>query len=242
MLIFGKSDTGIVRDVNQDFYSFSECDGNTGWAVVCDGMGGENGGNVASQTAVEIIKKQLDRSINSQTNANSIKLILTSAISAANSSVYSMSCQDEALKGMGTTVVCCVVKDKTAYVMYAGDSRLYKIGDSIQRITKDHSVVQQMVDDGIITEEEAQNHPKKRYITRALGVEPEIYCDYIEFECEDTDVILLCSDGLTNKISDNEIEDITHNTPLSELTQVLIDKSNERGGEDNITAVVLSQF
>ena len=126
--------------------------------------------------------------------------------------------------------------------MYAGDSRLYKIDGSAQRMTKDHSIVQQMVDEGLITEEEAQIHPKKKYITRALGVLPELSCDYTEFECGESDILLLCSDGLTNNISDEEIGVIAGNTPLCELAKVMVDRSNELGGEDNITAVVLAQF
>ncbi len=243
MLAIGNSDVGRVRNVNQDSYSCCVCGANTGWAVVCDGMGGANGGNVASQTAVEIIKEQLERGISDSTNPNSIKLILTSAVSAANSHVYSKSEENEELCGMGTTVVCAAVKDKRAYVMHAGDSRLYRVnGGCAQRITHDHSVVQKMVDDGVITEDEAKTHPKKKYITRALGVSPELDCEYTEFDCGKSDTLILCSDGLTNYISDEELGDLTEQTPVMQLPERLVNRANELGGADNITAVVLAQF
>lgn len=243
MLAIGKSDVGRVRDVNQDSYDCNITCQNVGWAVVCDGMGGENGGNIASSTAVEVIGEQLRRGISDRTNPNSIKLILTSAIAAANSKVYSMSQETETLRGMGTTIVCAVVKDREVRIMHAGDSRLYRISDGkAYRVTNDHSVVQNMVDNGEITPEEAEHHPKKRYITRALGVEAKLDCEYTEICCNEADTLLLCSDGVTNYISDEELGILTEETPIMQLPQRLVDRANELGGADNITAVVMAQF
>ena len=243
MLILGKSDVGRVRDVNQDNYSCCVCCDSVGWAVVCDGMGGANGGNIASEIAINSIKEQFERNISSNTTPNSIKMIMTSAVAAANSLIYSKAQKNKELEGMGTTLVCVVVKDRIAYIMHAGDSRLYRVRNGeAERITKDHSLVQMLVDSGEITSAEATTHPKKNYITKALGVYPEIECEYNEIECGEYDTIVLCSDGLTNYISDEQLGAITEQTAIIQLPERFVETANVLGGADNITAVVLSQF
>ena len=162
MKIVAKTDKGLVRSSNQDAYAVGELPGEVAWAVVCDGMGGEAGGNIASALAVKVISEKITSAYNEKMRDASIKNLLDSAICAANIEVYDMAYSRPDLQGMGTTVVAVIVRDKTAFIAHAGDSRAYIVSDdTIQQITTDHSLVQNMVDRGEITAEQAQHHPKK---------------------------------------------------------------------------------
>ncbi len=241
MKIASKTDIGLVRSSNQDSYAAGELSDGTAWAVVCDGMGGANGGNIASANAVKIISEYISSSYHEGMNSNSIKTLLQSSICGANVRLYDMSHTIESLKGMGTTVVAIIISNGVAHIAHAGDSRAYTVrNNKLIQITKDHSMVQTMLDKGQITEDEAKNHPNKNLITRALGVSEEIDIEYNEIDCDEQDSIMLCTDGLTNFLTDQQIEDIFANNNFYEYPQLLIDAANSNGGGDNITIVLIS--
>ena len=240
MEVFSKSDIGLVRTSNQDdcrFGVFSPC---CAWAVVCDGMGGANGGNVASATAVDVISEQIQQLYDEKLTKEQLVTLLTDIVQRANTHVFDMSISDRSLEGMGTTCEFVFVKDRTVHVVHVGDSRTYSIrGGKIKQLTEDHSVVQEMVRRGEITPEEAMQHPNKNIITRALGIRPEVCIDYIEANFSYGDVLLICTDGLTNCVSGGDIVKIVHENRGEDMTNKLIDKAKDGGGTDNITVTVI---
>ncbi len=239
MQIVGKTDVGLVRDDNQDAFYYDNLSDNSYFAIVCDGMGGANAGNVASECAVRTISDYLKRSYRDGMTSNQIENILRSAVVTANSTVYDMSRKDENLFGMGTTVILLLVVGNTGYVLHIGDSRLYiYTSETFKQITVDHSIVQNMIDSGKITPDEAKNHPSKNIITRALGVNEEVNADMDFISLSENDIVLLCSDGLTNFVSDEDIKEILAEFNGSVASR-LVDKANLGGGGDNITAVAV---
>ena len=208
MKIVAKTDKGLVRENNQDAYAVGELPGEVAWAVVCDGMGGAAGGNIASALAVKVISDKITSSYNEKMRDSSIKNLLDSAITAANIEVYDMAYSRPDLKGMGTTVVAVVVRDNVAHIAHAGDSRAYIVNkDGVEQITVDHSLVQNLVDRGEITKEEAEHHPNKNVITRALGVDKRIDVDFSEVDLQENETLILCTDGLSNCVNNAEIAD-----------------------------------
>ena len=192
MKIVAKTDKGMVRDTNQDAYAVGELPGGVAWAVVCDGMGGAAGGNIASALAVKVISEKINNSYNAQMKDISIKNMLHSALVAANLEVFDMSLERPELRGMGTTVVCAIVKEGQAYIMHAGDSRAYIVSDNeLKQITMDHSMVQDLVNKGKITEEEAAVHPNKNIITRALGVEKTIEIEFRQVDLDRGNTLII---------------------------------------------------
>ena len=241
MKISAKTDIGLVRSSNQDFYLAGEFANGVTWAVVCDGMGGAMGGNVASETAAKVISDKLTSGYHEGMNDNSIKHLVISAVEAANASVYSKSRTDEALNGMGTTVVLAIINEDTMYLANVGDSRIYVVSEnSINQLTTDHSVVQMMIDRGEITREEAVDHPQKNVITRALGVEDEVRIDYAQEIYNEGEIVLLCSDGLTNYVKDADILKICNENDSFSLADKLVEAANENGGGDNVTVVTVT--
>lgn len=241
MKIVAKTDTGLKRTNNQDSYAAGELPGSVAWAVVCDGMGGVAGGNLASSTAVKLISERISSSYRPGMSAGSIRNMLMSAISAANIEVYEMSRQNPELNGMGTTVVVSIVANETVYVAHAGDSRAYILSNNkLYQLTRDHSYVQEMVDSGKITPDEAREHPRKNLITRALGVSEELRIDFCEESITETDVLLMCTDGLTNFIETDEIYELTADGKFYEYAERLVNRANNNGGGDNITVVTVS--
>ncbi|MCI9362681.1 MAG: serine/threonine-protein phosphatase [Oscillospiraceae bacterium] len=238
--IYGGTDEGRVRSVNQDAYVCEVLDSETAYAVLCDGMGGA-GGHIASSRTAQIIGHALSRGLASGTPAASFQALFTSAASAANAVIYDMARQDPALAGMGTTVVILAVKGGIAYIGHAGDSRIYEIiGEPPypRKLTKDHSMVQQLVDVGRITEEEAKDHPKRNLITRAVGVEREVRLEYMEQPFV-TGRLLLCTDGLYNFAPPEDHMDLILSCASDEDLYLLIDEANKAGGADNITALIV---
>lgn len=226
MKMYGATDIGLVRATNQDNYYI---DKSAKWAVVADGMGGHNGGETASSVTVEEIKKSMLQGVG-----------LKESIINANAMVYKMAVETPGLSGMGTTVVLCEILGSTANIAYVGDSRAYLYsGGILKQITKDHSIVQQLIDSGTITEEQAKYHPQRNLITRAVGTEKNILVDCVTHELMENDYILICSDGLSSYVEENEIADILANTKVSEIVEKLIDAANQCGGKDNITAVII---
>lgn len=240
MIIFGSSNIGKVRKDNQDSYLFDTVNERSGFAVVCDGMGGASGGKTASSTAVNIFSQNL-RELAEDSTDDQLTDMFSNAIKTANDKIYNIASNDESLKGMGTTLVSAVISKKKGYFLNIGDSRAYLIRNGIlTRITRDHSAVQDLVDQGLITESQARNHPNKNIITRALGVAPEIEFDFFVHELESEDVILLCTDGVTNYVADLEITfEIAKQPNVESVPQKLIELANSRGGADNSTVVII---
>lgn len=241
MTVFSSTDIGRVRSSNQDAVASGEFAGGC-WGVVCDGMGGANGGDVASSTAVDIIRRTFMDKLRCDMAGSQVRQLIEEAVNNANAAILERSQKDVSLFGMGTTVVCAVVIGDTFYIAHAGDSRGYIIGENrISCITKDHSMVQELVDLGRLTVEEARNHPRKNVITRALGVYPEISVDHTEGSVDAEDIILLCSDGLSNCVDDAELQAIVRELPMEKLCDALIEAANNNGGTDNITALVIGK-
>ena len=240
MEIHSRTDRGMVRHSNQDAERHGFFDDGSAWAVVCDGMGGANGGNVASGTAVEEISARLAEDYASDMSGSEIRDMIAIAVNAANIKVYIEAQEDISLRGMGTTVVVAIVRDDTAYIAHAGDIRAYLFakGD-LRQVTVDHSVVQVMVDRGELTEQEARVHPRRNLITRALGVKPRLDIDHCECPVEKDDIILLCTDGLSNYVDDLEMFKIIYRFGGGDAVERLIDTANAHGGGDNVTAVTI---
>lgn len=239
MIIFGSSNVGLVRLENQDSYVIDTFDNGVGFAVVCDGMGGASGGKIASITAVNSFSSVIS-GLHPDMSSDEIIGVLDKAIKSANSEIYNKSSTDIALSGMGTTLVAAVVIQNKVYVLNIGDSRCYILSDDkIRRITRDHSAVQELVDQGMLTESQARNHPNKNIITRALGVDKSFDYDLFVENVRNGDIIMLCTDGVTNYVDDLEIPfEIINNSET--VPQRLIDLANSRGGADNSTVVVIN--
>ncbi len=242
MKIVARTDIGLVRDNNQDAYSAFELEDGAVLAIVCDGMGGAAEGALASSEAVKAINERISERFYVGMTDLSIKSLLISAIEYANKQIFDLSQTDEKYEGMGTTVVAAIVSDSFVYIAHAGDSRAYIVSkEAIFQLTTDHSVVQRMVENGEITPEEAANHPSKHIITRALGVDSEIKVDFCQEPIDDEDIILLCSDGLTNYIEKSDILSVTGDGCYYKFADRLVNLANKNGGGDNITVVAVSQ-
>lgn len=240
MEVFSRSDIGLVRKENQDSCSFSVISSGCVWAVVCDGMGGARGGKTASSTAVNFITEFLNENYKDSMDEEELSTLLIDAVDGANTEIYKKACDDVELTGMGTTCELVFIRDSKVHVVHVGDSRTYSVrGGKILQITEDHSVVQEMVKRGEITQEQAQNHPNKNFITRALGINPTIRIDYIEVEFKYGDVLLICSDGLSNCVSSADIVKTIHENRGILLIDTLVELAKIGGGYDNITATVI---
>jgi protein phosphatase len=238
--VFSQSDVGLVRKSNEDACQCGILSESAAWAVVCDGMGGANGGNVASNIAVKKISETILAGYREGMDSAAVEQLIASAIATANEAVHSMAGNDISLTGMGTTVVTAIVCDSMIHVAHAGDSRAYLIsGGEIHRLTTDHSMVQEMVEKGDLTEQEARNHPQKNIITRALGVEASIRIDYSEIHAPKGFSLLICTDGLTNYAEESQILSLAKEFSGRELTEKLVALAKSAGGGDNITVVVL---
>lgn len=240
MKIFAETDRGRVRNANQDVYMTELINDEQAVFAVCDGMGGANGGNVASAVAAEAFAAAVKDLLKADMSADYISEILTRAINQANRQIFEQAQLNAELSGMGTTIVAGIVLGNTAVIANIGDSRAYLIDkDSIRQITTDHSVVMELVARGDITEEQAANHPNKNLITRALGIEPVVASDLFKVELKKGMFILCCSDGLTNLVTDKEILAEINRGESADCCKRLIDIANARGGYDNITALLL---
>ena len=242
MNIYSKSDIGLIRDSNQDSFRTEKINENVVLATVCDGMGGVNGGNIASKTAVDEITNYVLSNYNEDLSSDEIKKILYNAVYSSNLCVYNKSRENKELSGMGTTVVVALICNNKLYVVHVGDSRAYILNNNeIKKLTVDHSVVQEMVSNGEITENEARVHPNKNIITRALGVSKNINPDYTNIEILDGDTLLICTDGLTNYIEDEKLFSMFKNNKIDALPDKLISYAKEMGGSDNITLVIVNK-
>lgn len=239
MNVYGQTHIGLVRENNQDALEYGTLSDVVQYAVVCDGMGGANGGNIASKIAVEVIGSRIRDGYRDNPNPGSPELMLTSAMATANAGVFDRAQKEPELNGMGTTVVAVITCGHTAYISHVGDSRLYLYRDgNLSQVTRDHSVVQELIESGQITEEEARSHPRKNYITRAIGVVSEEYGEYDELELMTGDRLLLCTDGLTNEVANADVCRYLA-LPAEEAAQALIRAALDHGGKDNITVALM---
>lgn len=238
MKTFSMTDIGRKREINQDYvFATDETIGNLpNLLVVADGMGGHRAGDFASRFTVEVLAEEVQNS--KETHPEQI---LGNAIQTANERLMEEAAKDSRLEGMGTTLVAATILDHVLYFANVGDSRLYLINKEIRQLSKDHSMVEEMVRLGGLTEEEAKHHPDKNIITRAMGVKDKVEPDFFEYRLKGGDTILMCSDGLTNMVDDDEIFQIAKSArDIVEAVETLIQRANENGGSDNI-GIVLAQ-
>lgn len=239
MQCWGLTDPGCVRSQNQDAYKIEQLDRNTLLCVVCDGMGGAKSGNVASSLALDVCVEEVRSSWMAGMSTDETAQMLRGAMKLANFAVYDQAQQLEEFSGMGTTMVAALVQPKTVIIANVGDSRAYAINrNGIRRITTDHSVVEMMVQRGELTPEMARTYPGKNYITRAIGTEPVVDCDIFDLDVDRGDCLLLCSDGLSNMMDDQEILfEVVHGVNKQYCCQRLLDIAKNRGAPDNVTCI-----
>ena len=240
MQFFSISDTGKLRKNNQDFAIAKEV-GSYTLLALADGMGGHSGGEVASSLAIEEISSVIESKLTDKMLPGQIMLLLSEALEKANNKIREVSENDHSLSGMGTTCDVCIATKNKLYAAHIGDSRVYKISKdgTIKKLTRDHSLVEFMIENGTITPEEAENHPQKNVILQALGISGDIEPDVFQEKISPCDVILLCSDGLTNMLDEETIARtaISGEKP-SEIAKKLVGLANDAGGKDNITVVI----
>lgn len=240
MKLVARTDIGNQRAENQDCYRAGRLPGETAWAVVCDGMGGARGGKLASSMAAAGLEEAFTAGIAAVGDARDARAFLRAAIRYTNEAIYKKAMQTPAAHGMGTTVVCAIVRGGVAEYAHVGDSRIYLLHEGgLFQLTKDHSMVQELVEKGSLTEEEANCHPQKNLITRALGVAPTVEADCGEVLVEQGDILLLCTDGLTNFVPVEEIARILAQTPFYDTADLLVQKALEGGGMDNVTVLLI---
>ncbi len=240
MKTFSMIDIGRKREVNQDYIFVSnEPLGNLpNLMIVADGMGGHRAGDFASRYAVESLKEDLANSTEDGPEA-----MIRKAIQSANQKLIEAARQDARLEGMGTTLVVATVIEHTLYFANVGDSRLYLLHDTIKQLSKDHSFVQEMVRLGGIDAEEAKHHPDKNIITRAVGAREKVEVDFFEYRLKKGDIILMCTDGLSNMIEDEEMLVIVKSSrDMVEAVERLVEKANDNGGNDNIGVILAEPF
>lgn len=242
MQAWGLTDPGMVRSQNQDYYSIEKLSRDQLLVIVCDGMGGARSGNIASKMAAEAFIAEIRRTVRSNMKEERIDDMLKTALELANKAVYEQSLLSEEYKGMGTTLVAAFFQKDTVTVANVGDSRAYRFNtEGVQNITTDHSLVELMVQRGDLTREQAKNHPGKNLITRAVGTEQSVVCDLFHNQLAKGDSILLCSDGLSNVLSDQELLfEVIHGINKNDCCQRLMNIANYRGSPDNVTVVLVS--
>ena len=242
MQSWGLTDKGCVRKMNQDAYDIQQLDRNTLLCVVCDGMGGAKSGNIASSLAVDVFSQEIQRTWTPTMEWDKADQMMKSAVKLANFTVYDQARQFEEFEGMGTTLVAALIRGWKISLVNVGDSRAYRISQNgIRQITKDHSVVQMMVDRGELTPEAAKRYPGKNLITRAVGTESSVVCDVFRQELNRGDFLLLCSDGLSNLMDDQEILfEVVHGVNKERCCKRLLDIAVSRGCPDNFTCVLVS--
>lgn len=240
MKVFAKSDVGKARDMNEDFYYIANNEDFLKLYILADGMGGYNGGEIASRLATSSVKSYIESNFNEiEHTKENIADLIKNAIEYANMVVYEKSKESEELENMGTTLEVCLIYNNKAFIGHIGDSRIYRIRKNIiRKLTQDHSYVQELVNDGTITKEEAVHHPKKNMLMKALGCTPFIEPDITIKGFLKDDIIVICSDGLTNMINEQEIYNIIVQDVTNSSTN-LVNRANELGGYDNITVLVI---
>ena len=239
MQYWGLTDPGCVRTQNQDVYQIEKLDGSSVLFLVCDGMGGAKSGNVASSLAADVFVQEIRRNWKHGLDEYHIDQMLQNAVKLANFTVFDQAQQFEEFNGMGTTLVAALDRGRKVTIIHVGDSRAYAITrDGIRQLTRDHSVVQMMLDRGELKPEQARNYPGKNLITRAIGTEGIVKSDLAHLTLEKGDSLLLCSDGLSNMMDEQEILfEVAHGVNKQYCCQRLLDIAKNRGAPDNVTSV-----
>mgnify|MGYP002524630840 FL=1 len=237
---FATSDVGKAREINEDYFYISYPDDEIQLFILADGMGGYNGGEVASKLAVTSAKNYiLSNFEKNNSDKDTLLDLVKNSSQYANMVVYEKAKENPELSKMGTTLDICLIYQSKAFISHIGDSRIYRIRkDFMRKLTKDHSYVQQLIDEGKITKEESLKHPKKNMLMKALGCTPFIEPDAMIKGFIKEDVILMCSDGLTNMVSEERIKQIIKENP-TDATKLLVQEANDNGGNDNITAIII---
>lgn len=239
MKITAKTDIGRIRTENQDCYRAKRFADGTVWALVCDGMGGANSGRLAAHLAADAMEVFFDEHPDGPKPGEE-KAFLMDGFAAMNRCIHRHAKEHPEDKGMGTTGVCAFVRDNLAHVVHVGDSRAYlHRGGRLAQLTRDHSMVQELVEAGTITPEEAATHPGKNLITRALGVREEVQPEYIQYPLNAGDELLLCTDGLTNMLPDEKIARVLTEVPFFAAPARLVELALKAGGTDNVTVLLL---
>lgn len=242
MRYWALTDPGAVRTQNQDAYQVEQLDKNTLLCVVCDGMGGAKSGNVASTLAADVFTQEVKRTWTPDMSQERLDQMLKGAVKLANFTVYDQAQQFEEFSGMGTTLVALLIRGKKASVVNVGDSRAYLLNEAgIRQLTTDHSLVQMMISRGELAPEKAKHYPGKNLITRAIGTEEQVECDIYHRTVERGDCFLLCTDGLSNMMDDQEILfEVAHGQVREQCCEHLLDIAKNRGAPDNVTAVLVA--
>ena len=236
------TDTGCVRTMNQDACFADYLDKNALLCVVCDGMGGAKSGNVASSLALEVFTQELKANYHADLSGDKLKSVLENAVKLANFTVYDQSRQFEEFSGMGTTLAAALIQGREVTAVNVGDSRVYRISEEgITQITRDHSVVQMMIDRNELTPEQAKTYPGKNLITRAIGTEGTVSCDVFHQKLQKGEYLFVCTDGLSNLLSDQEILfEVLHGGQPEQCCQRLLDIAIKRGAPDNVTSILVA--
>lgn len=239
MNVFSETNIGLSRSENQDRVKTAILGDDVAFAVICDGMGGENAGSEASEKAINVIFERITKVFRRDYDENSIKNLLLSSVTTANAVVYDTAWSNSEKYGMGTTCVIAMCIGSKLHVVSVGDSRAYLISDKIEQVTKDHTMVMKMYENGEITKDEMKNHPKRNYITKAVGVSEQVVPDYYEMDLPNDAAVVLCSDGLSNYCDESDIYNTVTQTQLEQISNELIKIALENGGNDNITVAVI---
>ncbi|MDO4731449.1 MAG: Stp1/IreP family PP2C-type Ser/Thr phosphatase [Clostridia bacterium] len=242
MKVVALTDLGLVRENNQDCFDVKILSDNTAIAVICDGMGGNKGGEIASNIAVKTIFEELVSNYKENYSLKETEYLLVKAAGLANEKIFNYSLKNPKYFGMGTTLIIVLIQGNLLHIVNVGDSRAYLIiNNSINQITKDHSVVQQLLESGEITLSQARRHPNKNIITRALGISSSVDVDYFQTTINSREKIFLCTDGFSNYVDDDKILELVNNISFENLATECVTFAKNAGGEDNITVVVLEK-
>ena len=243
IIAYAKSDVGKVREMNQDAYFISDSSSEVKLYILADGMGGYKGGEIASNLAVKCTKNYIENNFReTPKDRENLLQLVASSMEYANMIVYEKSKENKEYEGMGTTLEVCLIYNNRVYIGHIGDSRVYRIrNDFIRKLTQDHSYVQKLVQEGTITKEEAEHHAKKNILMKALGCNAYVEPDVMVKGFQKGDILIICSDGLTNMVNIDDIYNIVKDN-FELATKELIDLANQNGGMDNITIITIKNL
>ncbi len=240
---YAKSDKGNVRETNEDYFYISNSLDQIQLFLLADGMGGYNGGEIASQLAIQTAKNYIENNFKDiEKDKDSIIQLLGSSMEYANMVVYEKAKENPELQGMGTTLEICLIYNNKAYIGHVGDSRIYRVRKQfIRKLTQDHSYVQKLVKEGTITKEQAEHHPQKNMLMKALGCNAFVEPDVMVKGFLKDDILIMCSDGLSNMVEQQTIYEMASKN-IEQATKDLVQLAKDRGGYDNITVVIIKNI